>query len=125
MSNKNTAPAETVEQVKATETAEQVQATETAEQVQAPETENAAKDTQKIKPGDELVEYTAPLMPGETKRDIFVAVNGESIRIKRGETVKIKRKFLNALNDASKQQYAAYQSSMKAQEQGKKPLANM
>ena len=116
MSNKNTAPAETTEQVKATET---------TEQAQTPETQVAAEITNKVKPGDELVEYTAPLMPGETKRDIFVAVNGESIRIKRGETVKIKRKFWNALNDASKQQYAAYQSSMKAQEQGKKPLANM
>lgn len=79
----------------------------------------------KIKPGDELVSYTVPLMPGETKRDIIVGVNGETIRIKRGETVMIKRKFLEALNNANKQQLAAYQSTVKAQEQSKKPMANL
>lgn len=87
--------------------------------------ESKVQGTPTVKSGDVLVEYTAPLMPSETKRDIFVAVNGETIRIKRGETVKIKRKFVEALNNANRQQLEAYQSSAQAQEQGRKPLANM
>lgn len=40
-------------------------------------------------PNEELVEYTAPLMGRTDSRDIIVGVNGEIIRIMRGETVQI------------------------------------
>ncbi len=59
-------------------------------------------------PMEEYVEYTAPY--GADLADttpIFVAVNGESLRIKRGETVRIKRKFLEALRLAAAQEREA------------------
>jgi hypothetical protein len=68
-----------------------------------------------IKPGDELVSYTAPLLPGMESQDIVVGVNGQFIRIVRGETVKIKRKFVEVLNNAVKQQTDAYKRSVQAQ----------
>ena len=49
-------------------------------------------------------------------QDVIVGVNGEIIRIKRGETVQIKRKFVNALNNAAKQQVAAYKAAAEAQQ---------
>lgn len=80
------------------------------------EVEQAESKQNKVKPGDELVEYTAPLLPGMGTQDVIVGVNGEIIRIKRGETVKIKRKFVNALNNAAKQQVAAYKAAAEAQQ---------
>lgn len=70
----------------------------------------------KVRPGEELVEYTAPLLPGMGTQDVIVGVNGEIIRIKRGEPVQIKRKFVNALNNAAKQQVAAYKAAAEAQQ---------
>ena len=74
---------------------------------------------------DELVEYTAPLMPGSKQKDVFVAVNGETCAIKRGIPVKIKRKFYDALMNAQSQQLAAYQAMAQIQKQGEKPAAEM
>ena len=75
--------------------------------------------------GDEYVDYTAPLLPCKRQKDIFGAVNGEAFRVKRGVPVKIKRKFLEALNNAAKQQYAAYQTMDDIRKQGDKPAATM
>ena len=80
------------------------------------EVEQAESKQNKVRPGEELVEYTAPLLPGMGTQDVIVGVNGEMIRIKRGETVKIKRKFVNALNNAAKQQVAAYKAAAEAQQ---------
>lgn len=74
---------------------------------------------------EELVEYTAPLAGMEKRRDILVAVNGETIRIKRGQTVQIKRKFKEALDNAARQEYAAYQAMQKAVKDGEKAIAKM
>lgn len=74
---------------------------------------------------DEVVEYTAPLLPGVKKQDIFVAVNSETIRIQRGVPVMIKRKFVKALEYAAKQEYAAMRAGFDLQEQSKKPVASM
>lgn len=76
-------------------------------------------------PNEELVEYTAPLMGHTDSRDIIVGVNGEIIRIMRGETVKIKRKFLLVLQDAEKQEMEAYKAQMAAQKASAKALADM
>lgn len=78
-------------------------------------------------PNEELVEYTAPLMgrPGEESQDIIVGVNGEFIRIMRGETVKIKRKFLLVLQNAEAQEMAAYKAQIAAQNASRKALADM
>ena len=74
---------------------------------------------------DELVEYTAPLLPGTKQKDLWVAVNGETCVIKRGIPVQIKRKFLDAIQSAQRQQLAAYQEMAKIQKQGEKPAAEM
>ena len=98
-----------------------------SKQTKEPEQENAAavnevkqtdpeQNKAKVKPGDKLVEYTAPLLPVMGTQDVIVGVNGEIIRIKRGETVQIKRKFVNALNNAAKQQVAAYKAAAEAQQ---------
>ena len=65
--------------------------------------------TKKQNPNEELVDYMAPLGSG-TKKEIMVGVNGETIRIKRGAKVKIKKKFLKVLQQAADQEYAAYQA---------------
>ncbi len=66
--------------------------------------------------GEELVEYTAPVDPTGNKQDVIVAVNGETVRIKRGVAVKIKRKFWQVLQDAAQQEMAAWQTMQKAAE---------
>ena len=76
-------------------------------------------------PNDELVEYTAPLLGSPNKKDIIVGVNGETIRIKRGMPVKIKRKFLKVLQQAADQELAAYRTMERAQEQGKRAVAQL
>lgn len=67
------------------------------------------------KPGEELVSYTAPLLPGQEKQDIVVGVNGQFVRIQRGETVQVKAMFVEAINNAAKQQVAAHKAAAKAQ----------
>lgn len=79
----------------------------------------------KVDPMEELVDYTAPLLPNLKKRDILVGVNGETLRIKRGVPVKIKRKFFNALQNAAQQEFAAMETRQEIQKQGEKPLASM
>lgn len=78
--------------------------------------EKTAEKVSKVKPGEELVEYMAPLLPGMGTQDVIAGVNGKIIRIKRGETVKIKRKFVEVLNNANKQRNAAYRAAAEAQQ---------
>ncbi len=89
--------------------------------------ETAAAEAPEVKgdPMEELVDYTAPLLPNMKRRDVFVAVNGETLRIQRGVPVKIKRKFYEALQNAAKQEFAAYESRQQIQKQSEKPLAAM
>jgi len=88
----------------------------------AAEAEEAAP---KVDPMEELVDYTAPLLPNLKKRDILVGVNGETLRIKRGVPVKIKRKFYEALQNAAAQEFAALEARQEIQKQGEKALASM
>ena len=81
--------------------------------------------TTKVDPMEELVEYEAPLLPGVKKRDIVVGVNGETIRIQRGVRVQIKRKFYEALQNAAKQEFAAFEAREEIRKQGEKALASM
>ena len=76
-------------------------------------------------PNDELVEYMAPLLGSPNKKDIIVWVNGETIRLKRGVPVKIKRKFLNVLQQAADQEMAAYKTMEQAQQQAHKAMAQL
>ena len=73
---------------------------------------------------EELVEYTAPMLYTDRERDIVVAVNGETIRIMRGVPVKIKRKFLEVLENARLQEAATRQAIEDAKKQSETALAN-
>lgn len=73
---------------------------------------------------EELVTYTAPLLPGGARQDVTVAVNGELLQLKRGVAVDIKRKFWKVLRDADRQAVAAYQYQDQAQEAGRRAIAN-
>lgn len=76
-------------------------------------------------PMEELVEYTAPVILGKADQTIFVGVNGENIRIQRGVTVKIKRKFKEVLDNAEKQEMSAYSYMAEAQKGSAKALADL
>ena len=56
---------------------------------------------------NELVPRTLFKDNGKYKDDVLVAVNDEHIKIKRGETVMIKRKFASVLDASDKQNYSA------------------
>lgn len=65
--------------------------------------------------GDKLVDFTAPLLPGQERQDLIVGVNGEIIRIRRGQSVKIKAKFVRVLEAAARQQVEAHEADRRAQ----------
>lgn len=91
----------------------------------AAESKDEAAPAPAVDPMEELVDYTAPLLPNLKKRDILVGVNGETLRIKRGVPVKIKRKFYEALQNAAMQEFAALEARQEIQKQGEKALASM
>lgn len=74
---------------------------------------------------DELVPYTAPLLPGRKQKDQFLSVNGETCVVKRGVQVQIKRKFREVAENAQAQQMAAYQAMESIQNASKKASADM
>ena len=76
-------------------------------------------------PMEELVEFTAPYDPTGAQRDILLGVNGETIRVKRGSTVSVKRKFVQLWEDANAQSAAARMTMEKASQGGKAPLLEM
>lgn len=65
---------------------------------------------------DELVSYKAPI-DRYNKADIFVSVNGESLLIKRGVTVEIKRKFYDVLMNQEAMDSLALERQIAAEEQ--------
>ena len=77
-------------------------------------TKTAETETKVLDP-EELVEFTAPMDPTGAKRDILLAVNGETVRIRRGTTVRVKRKFLEVWNNSNAQAMAARAAMEKAQ----------
>jgi len=72
----------------------------------------AAKDTAKaeadipVDPGERLVSIRLFKDNDKYKDDVFVAVNGERVQIRRGETVLIKKKFADVLEQSMKQDVA-------------------
>lgn len=59
--------------------------------------------------GEELVEVKMFKDTGKYKDDVFVGCNGETIAIKRGERVKIKRKFAEILDNSERQDFETAQ----------------
>lgn len=75
---------------------------------------------------EELVSYTAPIIPSVKKqKPVVVGVNGEIIRIQRGKAVKIKRKFVEVLDNANTQTMSIYETIDETKRQGEKPIAEM
>lgn len=74
---------------------------------------------------EELVDYTAPILYSDRERDLVVGVNGELIRIKRGEPVKIKRKFLEVIQNSERQKNAAWEAMERAKRESAKALTNL
>lgn len=60
-----------------------------------------------IAEGEEYVEVRLFKDNGKYKDDVFVQINGENSLIKRGETVKIKKKFAKLLEQSDIQDYQA------------------
>lgn len=93
--------------------------------VSSEDTKSTNKKTVKnTDPNEEYVEYTAPIIDPK-HREILVSVNGETIRIKRGVPVKIKRKFLKVLKQSAKQEMDAYWSRERAHNQSQKAFMNL
>lgn len=59
-----------------------------------------------VRPGEELVPIRLFRDNDKYKDDVFVAVNGERIQIKRGETVLVKKKFADVLEQSMQQDMA-------------------
>ena len=68
----------------------------------AEEAEQREKDAAYM---EELVEIKLFKDTGKYKDDVFVGCNGENIAIQRGERVKIKRKFVEILDNSEHQDY--------------------
>ena len=71
--------------------------------------ERAAELAEDKAKGEELVEIKLFKDTGKYKDDVFVGCNGEAIAIKRGERVKIKRKFAEILDNSEHQDYETAQ----------------
>lgn len=94
--------------------------------IAAPKAETAEETVRTTgDPNEELVEYMAPLLGMDSPRDVLCAVNGETIRIQRGVTVQIKRKFVKALQNAAEQEREVWKTVNAAQRAAEKPLAEM
>lgn len=74
---------------------------------------------------EELVEVQLFKDGGKYQDDVFVGVNGETIAIKRGEKVKIKRKFAEVLENSMRQDIIVADIISKAKEQSKKATADL
>ena len=74
---------------------------------------------------EEDVSYTAPYGATADEQPIFVAVNGDSVRIQRGETVTIKRKFYEVLRNAAEQERASKRYQRLAQQGALNPVINL
>ena len=74
--------------------------------------------------GDEYVDFLIPRAAPDD-RPVFLGVNGETVRVRPGETVRVKRRFAEVWANAQAQERAAYETCRRAQEASKKALANL
>lgn len=79
----------------------------------------------KLEPMEELVDFTAPFDPADSRGEVLLGVNGQVVRVKRGESVRIKRKFLQAWENANAQAAAARAVMDQARQSGRAPLLEM
>ena len=73
--------------------------------------------------GEEYVDFQIPY--GGENKPVLIGVNGDFIRVRPGEVVSVKRKFVEAYNNAMKQERAAWDMQTNAQKKAKKALADL
>lgn len=89
----------------------------------ATKTEKAPVEEQTIPSGEDYVDFMIPF-GGDTK-PVLIGVNGEFIRVRPGETVSVKRKFVEAWLNARAQEREAWQAQARAQNASRKALAEL
>ena len=83
-----------------------------------------AKTTAPRETGEDYIDFLIPRAAPDD-RAVFLGVNGETVRVRPGETVRVKRKFAEVWANARAQERAAYETCRRAQEASKKALANL
>ena len=85
----------------------------------------AAKEKEEVRDrGEEYVDFMIPL-GGPDSKPVLIGVNGEFIRVRPGEQVQVKRKFVEAWTNAQRQQRAAWEAQTRAQNASRKALADL
>jgi len=74
--------------------------------------------------GEEYVEFMVP-MTGPDAKPVLIGVNGEFIRIRPGEQVSVKRKFVEAYMNSRKQEREAWQTQVRAQKASQRALTEL
>ncbi len=75
-------------------------------------------------PAEEYVDFLIPRVTPDD-RPVFLGVNGESVRVVPGETVRVRRAFAEVWASAQAQTRAAWETCARAQEASRKALANL
>ena len=75
-------------------------------------------------PAEDYVDFCIPRATPDD-RPVFLGVNGESVRVVPGETVRVRRAFAEVWASAQAQERAAWETCRRAQEASKKALANL
>jgi len=84
----------------------------------------AKKEEEMIDRGEEYVDFQVP-MTGPESKPVLIGVNGEFIRVRPGEQVQVKRKYVEAYMNAKKQEREAWQTQTRAQNASRKALADL
>lgn len=74
--------------------------------------------------GEEYVDFMIP-RTGPDDRAVVIGVNGEFIRVMPGETVSVRRKFVEAWVNAQKQRRESWKAQSAAQAASRKALAEL
>ncbi len=74
--------------------------------------------------GEEYVDFLIP-RTGVDQKPELIGVNGEFIRVRPGEPVRVRRKFVEAWENAQAQEREAWRTQMRAQEAGSRALAEL
>ena len=86
--------------------------------------EDVTPDETALDRGEEYVDFMIPRTSPED-RPVLIGCNGEFIRVKPGETVTVRRKFVEVWMNAQTQKREAWKTQDAAQKASKKALAEL